>query len=428
MKRVAVILFLFVLTQISLSQTVNVKFDDYFLNKTMRFDYYHVGDFNSHEIAFDEIIEEPFYGGSKKNLINPFDFGNYKFEIYDYKTNKLIYSRGYSTLFAEWLTTPEAKKVKRAFHETLTFPFPKDSIKLIIYERDSKNEFKKVFEYLIDPNNPFIKKDDLKRYNALKFLDNGDPSVKVDIVVLPEGYTKDEMEKFKKDLEKFTNFLFNFSPYKENKSKFNIWAIEAPSDKSGTDIPRQNIWKNTILNSTFFTFDTERYLMTEDYKTVRNVAANAPYDLIYIMVNTSKYGGGAIYNYYSVCPSDNDQMEYIIVHEFGHGFAGLGDEYYTSAVSYEEFYKSDIEPWEANLTTLVNFDKKWKNLIDKNTPIPTPATDEFKDKVGVFEGGGYVPKGVYRPMFDCTMKSRSVNNFCVVCKETIQKMIDFYTQ
>ncbi len=420
------IFFLFVLFLSNLFAQIN--FDDFFFEKTMRFDYYHVGDVNSQFVVFGEIREEPFWGGPKKNLIDPFNFGNYKYEVYDKESGKLIFSRGYSTLFAEWLTTAEAKKMKRAFHETLVFPYPKKEVILKMYSRDKKNNFVSIYELEINPQDPFIKKDKPNNFRYLKVLDNGKSSDKVDIVVIPEGYTKNEMEKFKKDLEKFINSLFGSSPYKENRDKFNIWAIEAPSQESGTDIPRQNVWRNTIVNTSFYTFDTERYLMTEDNKTLRDLAGNVPYDIIYIMVNTSKYGGGAIYNHYSVCASDNEHLEYLIIHEFGHGFAGLGDEYYTSQVSYEEFYRTDVEPWEANLTTLVNFDSKWKNLVDETIPIPTPPTDEFKGRVGVFEGGGYVPKGVYRPMLDCTMKSRTTDNFCVVCKNTIQAMINFYCE
>ncbi len=234
------------------------------------------------------------------------------------------------------------------------------------------------------------------------------------------------MNKFKGDVNKFINYLFGSSPHKENKLNYNIWGILAPSKESGTDIPRENIYKSTVVSSSFYTFDVERYLMTEDNKTLRDLAANVSYDLIYIMVNSNKYGGGAIYNHYSVTVSDNQWEEYLIVHEFGHGFAGLGDEYFTSQVAYEEFYKPGIEPWERNLTTLTDFDSKWKSLIDDSTPIPTPPDTIYFGIVGVFEGGGYVPKGVYRPMYDCTMKSKSVDNFCVVCKKAIQEMIDYY--
>ncbi len=423
MKRL-IIVFLVLITNLF----AQIKFDEFFTDKTLRFDYYHIGDAKSQSVVFGELREEPFWGGPKKNLIDPFNFGNYKYEVYDKETGKLIFSRGYTTLFAEWLTTPEAKKISRAFNETVVFPYPKKAVILKLYSRDKKNNFKLDYEIEIDPQNPFIKKDKPNKYPYTKLLDSGNPAEKVDIVIIPEGYTKDEMNKFKNDANKFIQSLFGSSPYKENKNNFNIWIIEAPSSESGTDIPRQNIWKSTIVNTSFYTFDTERYLMTEDNKTLRDLAGNVPYDLIYILVNTSKYGGGAIYNHYSVAASDNEHLEYLIVHEFGHGFAGLGDEYYTSQVSYEEFYPHDVEPWERNLTTLVDFDSKWKNLIDKDTPIPTPATDEYKNKVGVFEGGGYVPKGVYRPMLDCTMKSRTVNNFCVVCKQTIQDVINFYCE
>jgi len=215
---------------------------------------------------------------------------------------------------------------------------------------------------------------------------------------------------------------------KENKDKFNIWGIEAPSKESGTDIPAENIWKNTISNTQFYMFDLDRYLMTSDNKSLRNIASNAPYDQIFILVNTNKYGGGAIYNHYSVCVSDNSNSEYIFTHEFGHGFAGLGDEYYTSDVAYNEFYPLDVEPLDPNLTTLINFESKWKDMLDSETPIPTPATNDFSKTVGAFEGGGYVAKGVYRPMKDCSMKSISVNNFCPVCKRAIKRMIDFYSE
>ena len=183
---------------------------------------------------------------------------------------------------------------------------------------------------------------------------------KLDIVLIPEGYTKEEMNKFKEDTKKFAKYLLECSPYKENANKINIWAVLAESKESGTDMPPLGVWKNTILNSRFWTFKLERYLMIEDNKTLRNIASNVPYDQIYVIVNTNKYGGGAIYNHYAVCVRENTYENYVFVHEFGHAFAGLGDEYYTSSVAYNEFYKLDVEPWEPNLTTLVNFDKKWK--------------------------------------------------------------------
>jgi len=405
-----------------------VNFDDYFEDKTLRLDYFHSGDKENNYYSFDELIEEPYWGGSKINLIDIFNYGRYKFEVYDVASNKLIYSRGYSTIFNEWQTTEEAKHTTKTFNETVVFPFPKKAVLVVFYASNRKNEWIKKFEYEIDPENYFIKTERVDEYDNFEVLNSGDPSVKVDIVIIPEGYTEDEMDSFKKDCEHFSDYLFNASPFKENIDKFNIWGIEAPSLESGTDIPKEDIWKKTLVNSSFYTFDLERYVMTYDNKTLRNVASNAPYDQIYVLVNSDKYGGGSIYNHYSMSVTGNKYFEFIVTHEFGHGFTSLADEYYTSDVAYQDFYPLDVEPTDPNLTTLVDFDSKWNDLVEEGTPIPTPDTDEYKSKVGAFEGGGYVAKGIYRPAEDCTMKSIKVDNFCPVCKRAIQQMIDFYTE
>lgn len=424
MKKYILIFVLFVLP-LSFAQ---IKFDDYFLNKSLRINYFHFGDSLNDSYAIDELIEEPYWGGSKKNLFDPFNYGEYIVKVIDNENKKLIFSKSYTTLFSEWQTTEEAKHITKGFTETVVIPYPKNEVRIEFYSRDKKNNLLKKFEYLINPSDYFIKKENRHRYPSFDVINNGDPSTKVDIVILPEGYTKEEMEQFKKDCKKFAGYLFNSSPYKENKDKFNIKGVEAPSKESGTDIPADSIWRKTLLNTSFYTFDLERYLMTEDYKTVCDVAANAPYDQIYILVNSDGYGGGAIYNYYSVCVHQNLFEEYIFTHEFGHGFAGLADEYYTSDVAYEDFYPLDVEPVEPNLTTLVNFESKWADMVNDSIPIPTPEEPMYKDVVGAFEGGGYVEEGVYRPKMDCTMKSISVNNFCPVCRKAIQEMIDFYTK
>lgn len=404
-----------------------VDFDKYFTDKSLRVDYFHTGDSLNDSYSIDELKQEPYWGGSKTNLLDKFNFGRYEIRVFSEKDNNLIYSRTYSTLFDEWQTTDEAKLTTRTFSETVTMPFPRDKIRIEFYSRDKENLLHKKFEYLVDPNNYFISKERRFEYPSFKVVNNGDPAMKVDIVMLPEGYTKDEMDDFKQDCKKFADYLFAVSPYSENKEKFNIWGVEAPSPEEGTDIPANGVWKKTLLNTQFYTFDLERYLMTSDYKSVRDLAANAPYDQIYILVNSDKYGGGSIYNYYSVCVNDNRYSEYVFTHEFGHGLAFLADEYYTSDVAYNDFYPLNIEPLEPNITTLVNFDSKWKDMVDKDTPVPTPDISKYKSKVGVFEGGGYVAKGVYRPMEDCSMKTATVNNFCPVCKRAIQQIIDFYS-
>jgi hypothetical protein len=420
------VIFSFVLFTISIFP--QIMFDDYFEDKTLRLDYFHSGNSESDFYSFDELIEEPFWGGSKVNLIDKFNYGKYKIEVYDEASNTLIYSRGYSTLFNEWQTTEEAKQTMKTFSETVVFPFPKYPVIVKFYAANRKNEWIKKFEYPVDPENYFIKKERTYKFETFDVIVSGEPSLKIDIAFIPDGYTAEEMELFRKDSEKFARYLFNSTPFKENKDKFNIRGVLAPSKESGSDIPAENIWKNTILNSTFYTFGTERYLMTSDNKTLRHVASNVPYDQIYIIVNSDKYGGGAIYNHYSLCVNRNPVEEFVFVHEFGHGFASLADEYWTSDVAYQDFYPLDVEPTDPNLTTLVNFDSKWKDLVEDGTPIPTPDTDEYKNKVGAFEGGGYMEKGIYRPSADCTMKSAKVDNFCPVCKRAIQEMIEFYSE
>jgi hypothetical protein len=420
-----ILTFLFLFTPIIYCQ---VNFDDYFINKTLRLDYFHTGDKSHDSYSFDEMKAEPFWGGSHKNLIDKFNVGAYKVVVLDDSTKKEIYTHTYSTLFHEWQTTDEAVATSKTFSESVVFPFPKHKVEVEFYGRDRKNNYVYKFEYKIDPDDYFIKKERNLEYPSFKVYYAGDPAVKVDIVILPEGYTKDEMELFRNDCKKFADYLFNSDPYKQNKDKFNVWGVEAPSMESGTDIPAKNIWKKTILNTSFYTFNLDRYCMTSDNKSVRDLAANAPYDQIYILINSDKYGGGSIYNFYSACVHKNQYEEYIFTHEFGHGFASLADEYYTSDVAYKDFYDLTVEPTDPNITTLVNFESKWKNLVDKSTPVPTPTTSDYKNKVGAFEGGGYVAKGIYRPMQDCTMKSITINNFCPVCKDAIIKMIDFYSE
>lgn len=420
-----VLLFLMAVITPVFSQVV---FNEYFENKTMRVDYQHAGNYTEDHFYFTEMIEEPFWGGPVRQLIEPFEYGKFRFEIQDSASGNIIYARNYSTLFSEWQTTEEAKHLMKSFPEGVVLPYPKNKFSLIFYSRDKQNTLHEKTRFTLDPKSYFVKKDRRLVFPKFEVQYSGPSDSKVDIVIIPEGYTVSEMDQFRKDCSKFTEYLFRSSPYTENREKFNIWGIEAPSRESGTDIPGKGVYVSTLANTSFYTFDIERYCMTTDYASVRDLAANAPYDQIYVLVNTNKYGGGAIYNFYSICVNDNLNEEYIFVHEFGHGFASLADEYFESSTAYQDFYPTGVEPTDPNITTLVNFEKKWKNLIDEKTPIPTPATSEYKKTVGVFEGGGYVAKGVYRPMQDCQMKSITINNFCPVCKAAIVKMIQFYTE
>ena len=416
--------FLFLLASVTFAQ---VNFDKYFENKSLRMDFYHTGNKNSEILSFGKCLVEPYYSGSHKNLIDTFEYGYYFFKVFDKASNEVIYSRGFSTLYQEWQTTEEAKTVTRTFEGSISFPYPKNPVRVEIYRRNKKNEFVKIFEHNVDPKDYFISPERKYEFPNFKVHYAGDPSEKLDIVFIPEGYSKDQMDDFKKDCQRCADYFFSYSPFKESKDKINIWGVEAPSEQSETDIPGKNIWKKTILNSNFYTFDSERYLMTTDYYSVKDVASNAPYDQIYILVNTSKYGVGAIYNFYSMTAAKNNMASKILVHEFAHGLAGIADEY-EGDPTYQDMYPPDVEPWEVNLTTLVHFDKKWKDLMDKDTPIPTPKEEKYKNTLGVFEGGGYVSKGVYRPTMDSMMNTFRANEFNIVVKRALQQMIDFYAQ
>jgi len=419
---------IFIFLSVTATVFPQLNFDELFYDKTLRVDYFHTGNSESDSYSIDELIEEPYWGGSKVNLIDKFNYGMYKVEVHDQTSGIMIYSRSYTTLFNEWQKTNEADQTTKSFSESFVLPFPKKPVRLEFYSRNKINELINKYEYNIDPESYFINSERSTKYKKFEVMISGEPAKKVDIVFIPDGYTSEEMDKFKLDCNRFAGYLFRSTPFKENKDKFNIWGIMAPSEDSGTDIPAKNIWVNTVVGTAFYTFDLDRYLMTRANKDLRTIASYAPYDQIYIMVNFTKYGGGSIYNFYSVCVSDNRYSDYIFVHEFGHGFASLGDEYFTSDVTYEDFYSTEVEPLDPNLTTLINFESKWKDLVEESTPIPTPNTEEYKNKVGAFEGGGYMKKGIFRPTENCTMKSISVDNFCPVCKRAIQKMIDFYTK
>jgi hypothetical protein len=372
--------------------------------------------------------EESFWAGSKNNLSDPFNLGNFRYEAYDISSGELIYRKGFSSLYNEWLTTDEAKTTRRSFYEVVTMPYPKNKIKIIISIRDRNGLFKKLYERAIDPYDIYILKEDPLNIKYKKLYGNGDSHTSVDIAFIAEGYKADEMCKFRSDIKKMAGILFSESPFKENKEKFNIWEVDAISQDSGTDIPGEHIFANTALNTSFYTFNLERYLTTLDLKSVNDFASVVPHDLIVILTNSSKYGGGGIYNYYCVTTSDNKLSEGVFIHELGHCFAGLADEYYSSSVTYNNFYQIDVEPWEPNITTLVNFETKWKDMISNNIPIPTPAQDEYKNITGVFEGGGYSSKGIFRPEIDCRMKTNNTKGFCAVCKKAINNMIGFYTK
>ena len=403
----------------------SVDFDTYFENKTLRVDYLLGGNANEQTVFLQQIKKESFWGGTTKNLVDSFNYGNFRFKLIDKASETLIYSRGFGSLFQEWQATPEAKMLNRSYYQVNVMPFPKHKAQFVIDYRNRDGVYVKLFEYEINPENYFILEEKAMDVKSSKLMGKGKASESIDIAFVAEGYTQEEMGKFRADVERIAGYVLNVEPFKSYADRFNIYALESVSEDSGPDIPGQHIYKNTVLNSTFYTFDSERYLTTSDLKTMHDIAANVPYDHIFVLINTDKYGGAGIYNYYTSCASDHKLSREVASHEFGHGFVGLADEYYNDSVSVEDFYNLKVEPWEPNITTLVDFDRKWKSMLEKGIVTPTPRTEEYEGKVGLFEGGGYMSKGMFSPVMDCKMKTNNKDEFCPVCQKACERMIRF---
>jgi len=402
-------------------------FNKYFENKSMRIDFALSGNYEYQAAALQQIREEPVWGGTKHNLTDNFNYGGYYVNVYDKASGKLIYSRGFNTLFEEWRTTEQAKTETQSWTNSISFPYPKNEITVDILGRNKDDmKFYSLLKSDINPSSIFINRDRLKENTVIKIQNNGNSNEKVDIVFLGEGYTAAEQQKFLDDVNRFTQSLFKTPPYDTRRNDFNVWAVELISEESGMDISGKGIFKQTALNSGFYTFGIERYLTTQDMKSIRDAVWNVPCDAIFILVNTDIYGGGGMYNLYAMGTADNARTASVFVHELGHSFAGLADEYFTSEVAYDdEFYNLTLEPWEPNITTLTDFNSKWKDLLPSDTQIPTPDNSANANKLGVFEGGGYLAKGIYRPQAHCMM--RDYAPFCPVCTRAINAMIDFLT-
>lgn len=411
--------------------SAQVDFDRYFFDRTMRFDFHHAGDAQHEQYYFDGLKAEPYWAGSKRTLRDTTNLGNQLFRIVDEASGEEIYSRGYCTLFNEWQDTPEAMTVARSYPESVVFPYPKHPCRIEFYARDAKGVFTKRYSQQLDPESYWVEQFS-PRYEVFDVVYHGSTEHRVDIVLLPEGYSHAERAKFEEACRTFAEAMFTYAPYAELKERFNIRAVWAPSEESGVTIPGEHIWRNTACKANFYTFDSERYQTVSDQQQLRDLAAHVPYEYIYILSNTQKYGGGGIFNFYGISAAHNEGFTgKIYVHEFGHLLMGLGDEYVGTTAYDETMYDKRLEPWEPNLTTLVDFDRKtiWKGLMNSDTPVPTPVGGAYGNRVGVFEGGGYAAKGIYRPAEQCLMNSfRGVEAFCPVCQEAIKSYIAFLCQ
>ncbi len=454
---------------------------------TMRLDYYHTGDAKQELFSVDRVVIEPLpWPGDLSKTIDDTNLGKYFFEVRDLKTKRVLYSRGFASIYGEWETTDEAKTIMRTFSESLRFPAPDAPVEIVLKKRDAQNNWRDLWTTSIDPSDMFIERSKpTAPARLIPIQKMGDPTTKVDLLLLGDGYTRAEAKKFEADARRLTQVLFATSPFKEHASDFNVWGLCPPAAQSGISRPSTGVYRDSL--ATYDAFGSERYVLSFDNHALRRVAQFAPYEFVEILVNGRTYGGGGIFNLYSTVAVDNAFANYVFVHEFGHHFAGLADEYYTSSVAYAPAAER-VEPWEPNATALLGgtgvppvdskheqdarATLKWKDLVAPDTPIPTTWNKEefekysleiqkrraeirrqklpesvmealfheelqheqavfrkekYDGRVGAFEGSIYEAKGYYRPEVDCIMFTRT-NHFCAVCRRAIERIVSLYSR
>ncbi|MBQ1626495.1 MAG: peptidase M64, partial [Prevotella sp.] len=395
------------------------RFEDFFEDKTLRIDYNFAGNAHQQEIAVDQLNVSPHWYGKRQRLAELPLEGNGQITVRSHKTGQVIYRHSFSTLFQEWLSYPEAQNVRKSFENVFLVPMPKDTVDVTLDLRNNRREVMASLTHQVVPTDILIRRigeKDVTPYETIQ--EAKDSQHCIHVAYLAEGYQQDEMSTFIDDVRVAMEALFEHEPFKSLRDRFHIVAVKAPSQESGTSEPGRGIWKNTALHSHFDTFYSDRYLTTLHLKDMHDWLAGIPYEHIIVLVNSGRYGGGGIFNSYNLTTTHHAKYRPVVVHEFGHSFCGLGDEY---AYDIEEvpMYPKDIEPWEPNLTTLVDFPSKWQDLVDKKTPVPTPLTVQYKDKVGVYQGAGYNVKDVYRPCQDCRMRTNEHPVFCPVCQRAL---------
>jgi len=453
------------------------SFDRQFTGDTMRVDYFHTGGPKAGEtISLDRVVNDGPWAGSRTQLVDPTDLGKYRFDVRDKGKGTLLYSRGFASVYGEWEMTSEQKIAHRTFHESLRFPWPTEPVAITLSKRQANNSFSSIWTTDVDPRSRFVDRAPLTRRagRVWPVFVSGPPADKVDLLVIGEGYTAAEMPKFHRDVRRLLPALFAEEPFKSRRSDFNVRALDLPSADSGVNRPNAGVFRRTPLSAEYNIFDSERYELTLDNRALRDAASAAPYEFIEILVNDRTYGGGGIFNDQATASVDSAFSPYVFVHEFGHHFAALADEYYTSDVAYETGAAEPPEPWEPNVTALHDpAQLKWKDLVTPGTPLPTPwdkaefekhaaaiqqrrreirarnapesemdalfreqrawdqkflASMKYSGRVGAFEGAAYEARGLYRPETDCIMFTRDPVGFCRVCRRAIERIIDLYSR
>lgn len=403
------------------------SFTEFFEDKTLRVDYLFTGNAEQQAIYLDELSQLPSWAGRRHRLSELPVEGNGQIVVRDLSNKQCIYKTSFSSLFQEWLSTDEAKETAKGFENTFLLPYPKQPVEVEITLFSPRREVMAIYKHNVRPDDILIHRRGVSHITPHRYMhQSGEESNCIDVAILAEGYTEGEMDVFYQDAERTCESLFSHEPFRSMKNKFNIVAVASPSTDSGVSVPREKQWKQTAVHSHFDTFYSDRYLTTSRVKSIHNSLAGIPYEHIIILANTDVYGGGGIYNSYTLTTAHHPMFKPVVVHEFGHSFGGLADEYFYEDDVMTDTYPLHVEPWEQNITTRVNFASKWENMLSSDTPIPTPTKVRKNYPVGVYEGGGYSAKGIYRPSFDCRMKTNGYPEFCPVCQRALQRMIEFY--
>lgn len=405
------------------------EYDQYFADKTLRLDYIFSGDKTRQTVSLDELSVTDNWAGRRHHLDELPLKGTGQITVRDNATRMVLYRTSFSSLFQEWLQTDESGKVMRAFQNTFLVPFPLKEVEIDVLLLDGKQQVISELKHVVDPSDILIRKADKKKISAYKYiLKSGSPQDCIDIAILGEGYTAEESNLLEEDARVAMESLFKHEPFKSLKTRFNIVLVNSPSKESGVSTPRLNEWKDTQFDSHFDTFYSQRYLTTNQTKKIHEVLAGIPYEHIIVLANSKVYGGGGIYNAFTLTSSHHSFFEPVVVHEFGHSFGGLADEYFYENDTMTDTYDLKTEPWEQNVTTLANFSEKWKDMLAKGTPVPTPPSEQKSYQVGVYEGAAYSAKGIYRSAADCRMKTNTASEFCPVCQRALERLIRFYTE
>lgn len=406
------------------------EFNTFFNDSTLRLDYSFSGDVNRQHVAVDKLIKSSGWAGRRNHLNELHAEGNGQITVRDEASGDTIYRHPFSSLFLEWLDTDEAKTRPSAFGESYLIPFPKKPVLVDVVLFDSRRKEAAKLTHRVDPADILIRKAGERNITPHRYLHkSGDPKDKIDIAILAEGYTVEEMDSFYMHAQQAVDALLSHAPFDKYADSFNIVAVASPSNESGVSVPRFGDWKDTAFGSHFSTFYSNRYLTAGDIPSIHDALAGIPYEHIAILANTEEYGGGGIFNSYTLTAARHKNMKPVVVHELGHSLVGLTDEYFYDNDVMTDTTPKDVEPWQANVTTLVDFNKKpWAKMLKSNTPVPTPVVDKDKYPVGVYEGAAYCAHGVYRPADECRMRNNTYPTFCPVCQDAIERWILFYTK